>query len=234
MLRLSNSVANDDVYAVVECKRADPTYVSWLFGAREGGLVSGGCVTLCVETKSEHLQKIEGGSIAHEVRAINTGLTVYDGQNWAEVKSRKVKRVSNSQTIEDALTQVVRGLEGLAKEHTTQRFKNKTHFRSFFLPIVVTTAKLYVAAYERKNIDIDTGTISKNHVFLGEGAIAEEIDWVRVDYGVGENVAPDPIPNYQGSLNPTDLQDYKSRSVFIVNSGHLVNFFSRLRPHLDI
>lgn len=56
-----------------------------------------------------------------------------------------------------------------------------------------------------------------------------ERDWVIVDYGVGENVAPNPIPeNYHG-VDPVELQKHKTRSIFIVNSKSLVDFFSRLR-----
>ena len=87
-----------------------------------------------------------------------------------------------------------------------------------------------MAYYETKNIDLSTGKIGKDKVQFGSNVEpAMEIDWLIVDYGVGVNVAPNPIPeNYHG-VDPSELQKHKFRSIFVVNSKSLVDFFSRLR-----
>ena len=94
---------------------------------------------------------------------------------------------------------------------------------------MVTTASLYVAYYELRDIDLSTGKISKDKVSFGSREQpAEEVQWVLVDYGIGENVTPKPIPeNYHG-VDPAELQKYKTRSIFVVNSNSIRLFFSKL------
>ena len=126
--------------------------------------------------------------------------------------------------------QVLKGVGGLAQEQVSQRNKSRELFKTFFVPIVVTTAQLYVAYYEIENIDLSTGKLSKDKVLFGpQDQPAEEVKWVLVDYGVGENVAANPIPDDYHGVDPIELQKHKIRSIFVVNSKSLVSFFSKLR-----
>ena len=123
----------------------------------------------------------------------------------------------------------LKGVGGFAQEQSDQRTKSRALFKTFFVPVVVTTAELYVAYYEIKDIDLATGKVSKDKVLFGpKGQPAEEVDWVLVDYGVGENVAPKLIPEGYHGVDPSELQKYKTRSIFVVNSKSLVLFFSKL------
>lgn len=102
-------------------------------------------------------------------------------------------------------------------------------FKTFFVPIVITTASLYVANYRPEDVDLGTGTITKDKVSFGpQGQPPEEVGWVLVDYGAGENVAPKPIPENYHAVDPAELQKYKVRSIFVVNSKSILDFFSKL------
>ena len=220
--------SSPELYALVECKRADPSYVYWLFGAP--GLPCGEalCSTLgfeCRETRSDRPYQA-----SRLLTQLHFKVLTYEAKSWLEARKGSGKRGSTPQNIENAFGQVLKGVAGFAQEQLDQRRKSCTLFKTFFIPIVVTTASLYVAYYELRNIDLSMGKISKDKVLFGpQGQPAEEEPWVLVDYGVGENVAPKPIPESYHGVDPTELQKHKIRSIFVVNSKSLVDFFSRLR-----
>lgn len=216
-----------ELYALLECKRADPFYIYWLFGAP--GLPFGGalCSTLgleCVKIRSDRPYQA-----ARLVTRLHFKVATYGAQNWLEVKKTSGRRTSTPDNIEKAFGQVLRGVGGFAKEQLDQRQKSRDVFKTFFVPVVVTTASLYVAYYEARDVDLSTGRISKDSILFGpQGQPAEEVEWVLVDYGVGENVAPKPIPESYHGVDPAELQKHKIRSIFVVNSQSLVSFFSKL------
>ncbi|MEE9366774.1 MAG: hypothetical protein V3W44_08815 [Dehalococcoidales bacterium] len=220
--------SSPELYAVVECKRADPSHSYWLFGAP--GLPFGGALgsTLgfeCRVTGQNHPYKA-----SRIVTQLHFDVNTYGAESWIEIKKNSTRRTSTPQNIENAFVQVLKGVGGLAQEQVGQRNKSRELFKTFFVPIVVTTAQLYVAYYEIKNIDLSTGKLSKDNVLFGpQNQPAQEVEWVLVDYGAGEDVAPEPIPeDYQG-VDPIELLKYKIRSIFVVNSKSLVFFFSKLR-----
>ena len=223
----SKVVNSPELYALVECKRADPSYIYWLFGAP--GLPFGGalCSTLGFECRENRIDRpYQASRIVTQLKfEINTNGV----ESWLEVKKSSGGRASNPQNIENAFMQVLKGVGGFAQEQLNQRGKSRELFKAFFIPVVVTTAELYVAYYETKNIDLSTGKLSNAKVSFGtKKQPAMEVEWVLLDYGVGENVAPNPIPeNYHG-VDPVELQKHKTRSIFVVNSKSLVLFFSKL------
>lgn len=219
--------SSPELYALVECKRADPSYIYWVFGA--AGLPFGDalCSALGLECR-----QIRSGQ-PYEVNRLLTKLpfkfVTSRAINWLEAKRGSSGRVSTPQNIENAFVQVLKGVGGLAQEQLDQRRESPALFKTFFIPVVVTTAALYVAEYKPKNVDLSTGKITRDKVHFGsQGQPAEEEKWVLVDYGVGENVAPKPIPESYHGVDPAELQKHKMRSIFVVNSNSLVTFFSKL------
>lgn len=225
----SKVTSSPELYALVECKRADPSYIYWVFGAPHFGDAL--CTTLgleCRETRSDQPYKVN-----RLLEQLHFKFVTDSAINWQEAKRGAGRRASTTQNIENAFIQVLKGIGGLAQEQLDQRRKSRVLFKTFFIPVVVTTASLYVAYYETKDIDLATGKISKTKVLFGpKGQPAEEEPWVLVDYGVGENVAPEPIPKDYHGVDPAELQKHKIRSIFVVNSKSLVTFFSKL--HLAI
>jgi len=216
-----------ELYALVECKRADPAYVYWVFGTH-GRFGDALCSTLGFECRE--IRSGQPYQVNRLLEQLHFNVITDDAINWLEAKRDSNRRVSTPQNIENAFVQVLKGVGGFAQEQLDQRRKGSTLFKTFFVPVVVTTASLYVASYKPRDVDLSTGKIGKDKVFFGpQGQPAEEEQWVLVDYGVGENVTPKPIPeSYQG-VDPAELQKHKIRSIFVVNSKSLVNFFSRLR-----
>ena len=202
------------IYAILECKRADPSYRCWLFGASGELLYANHCTVFTYQ---------HGKPRVMNLNVINQ---IYHVPSWMEVKRPIDKRrLSSPQNIEDSFGQVLRGLAGFANEQFKLRIRVESKPRLIFIPIVVTTATLYVANYASDNIEISTGQISKEKISFGElQGPPEQIDWVIADYGAGPNVLPDESGAQMDTTNPKELQWFKQRSIFIVNSCHLDSF----------
>jgi hypothetical protein len=224
----SKTQNSPELYALLECKRADPSYIYWLFGAPGLPFENAFCSTLGLE-----LREIRADQHPHINRLhtrLKFTLMTYGVRNWMEAKKSSNRRTSTPQNIENAFGQVLKGVEGFAQEQLNQRTKSHVLFKTYFIPVVITTASLYVAYYELTDIDLYTGKISRDKVLFGaKGKSAEEDKWVLLNYGVGENIAPNPIPENYHSVDPTELQKCKIRSIFVVNSRYLTEFFSKLR-----
>lgn len=226
---LSGSGAKgEELWAIIECKRADPEYVYWLFGLPGLPLDRASCTALGFE--SRHFRKGEPLNIRKLVEPFQFQLSTYRIIWWAEVKRRPDKRASTPQNIESAFAQVLRGTAGFAEDYLKQLHKDPRPFKAYFIPIVITTARLYVAHYELENVDLETGTIERERVFFApKGQPPEELEWVLADYGAGEKVAPESIPEGYLGFDPSRLQEFKTRSIFVVNAKSIPNFFSKLR-----
>ena len=214
--------------AVVECKRADPEYVYWLFGAP--GLPSGNAEPYL--TTLEYTEDRPGvlSEIVAYVSRPTFLLDAYVAQNWMEVKKRTKGKTSTPQNIENAFVQVLTGAGGLANEQRLQSHRKRSVFKVSFIPVVITTASLYVAQYEIRDVDEKTGRIAKDKVLFGpKDQGPDEEPWVLVNYGVGEALAQPEIPRDYNGVDPAELYEFKQRSIFVVNSQHISEFFFNLR-----
>lgn len=221
----STGSSNSELYALVECKRADPSFVYWMFAIdeRDIGPRQAGCWTLGLQchSVSQHLPY----QVEPRVMPLKFGFDTFSAFHCMEVKKGEAdldKRTSDPQTIESAFTQVLRGVGGLAQEQLKQRAKVRKVFTTYFIPVVVTTAALYAARYQLSDIDLSTGKISRDSVH------SEEWPWMLVHYGVGDNLGGNPIPEEYKGVDITELDKYKTRSIFVVNSRSLIQFFSEL------
>jgi len=222
-----------ELYALVECKRTNPSYINWIFGAPDLPFGEPQFSTLGLQCS-----RVLSNSplvVNRLVEHLHFGICTYAANNWLEAKKGQKSRTSTPQNIENVFIQVLRGIGGFAQEQLSQRYKGRQPFETFYIPVVVTTAKLYVAYYKLEDIDLSTGTIDKDRILFGsKGSPAEEEPWVVVDYNClddlpGIGVSKPTIPYEALSVDPSILQKYKSRSVFVVNSNNLVKFFSELK-----
>jgi len=235
---------HQNTFAIVECKRADPIYKKWLFSELEVNKRSSPmCQVLSLQTPSlissaspldikfsvEQKDFDVPTYIARTSIEVNCGsLSPRSGQNNQNILGLS-RRSSSPQNIENAFCQVLTGLSGFAKEQKDQSLRSHEGVKLFFIPIVVTTASLYLAHYKAQDIDLSTGKINRNKVVFGQNAHdLEQQNWVLVEYGVSNYTTPPSIPDNVVSTDPHQLLKYKMRSIFVVNSTHLTEFFKKL------
>jgi len=223
-----------NIYAIIECKRVNSSRTFWLFGKP---LLPAFNQPLLVNLRTQtyptgrHIDKVIEYAL---IKPRFNNLITYLVDNWWLELGKKHKRYSSPQPIEDAFIQACIGISGIAQEQEIQWGKDseREEFSVILIPIVITNAPLYIAMYDLDDVDLASGTIRNDKVYFGPaGQIPERIDWLLVDYGVGRSLTPDRLYENVTGTSPVDLEDYHKRSIYIVNSQKMVEFFSRL--HLD-
>jgi hypothetical protein len=218
---------NEPFFITAECKRADPAISNWCF------------------VKSPFVSRNTSGDerIVREVlisRKANGDPPIVD-LDWIkrseniyrlafEVKSAdKGEGKFGRGQFNDAVTQVLRGHNGLinyfasklekSKEMPFRRFPQENNYAAF-LPVIITTAKLWVSNVNLSEADIISGDID----FPSDGLV--ERDWLLYHYAQ----TPD-ISHYINSL--LNIEDLSSalyleytKTIPIVSAAGLQSFLS--------
>lgn len=231
---------SNQFFLIIECKRADPNYLRWVFPEQVRN------VAIRVRATQLYIQEIRGNEtfrqgqrsqikpepvsvLAHvnddELRVASWGLEVLTRVNKNSGRSVKPSR---TEAIEDACYQVFKGLGGFVLEQVQQLVKHPETGGSYFLPVIVTTANLYTAQYDVSKIDLGNGKLPQ------EEANLEEAKWLVLDYGVGDSIQVAPVSDVYVGRDPEEIRKrYKSKGVLVVNAVHLKEFFSRLYINLE-
>lgn len=143
------------VQLVCECKRANPAFANWFF-ATTPFLARKEAAHTC---NAERLRHFHG-----EIRAEGTSVDVIpDGYQVAiEVKSQEKgdsAPTTGRSAIEDAVSQVLRGLNGLVQFYARMPSLLDSSKPTFLFPVVFTTAAIWTTSAKLDNADLVTGKI---------------------------------------------------------------------------
>ncbi len=220
------SSGSHQIYAIVECKRVNPTRGYWLFGNPLGTYSQ----PLLINLRGEYLRSgnysIHLAQLKLPFDDIATDLI---SNWWLEIGRKGNKRYASPNPIEDAFIQACIGVSGTAQELELQWKKDPQELSTLFIPVVITSAPLYVATYDLKDVDLVSGSISRDKIYFGpRGQEAEKMEWLLVDYGASRSISPERLDEHIEGISPVELEEYHKRSIFVVNSEHIVKFFAKL------
>ncbi len=155
-----------------------------------------------------------------------------DAKNAQKPNMNNTEKIAKKDVIEDACRQVTLGTKCYAELLTikAQGAQYPLHYTAF-LPIVVTTAPIFIVDVESKNVDIVNGKlIDKN---LRE---VKEVPWLcynfkpdfmkRLDFSIEKLSGVSQVPLFNNPFEDT-------MTVFIVNSKELVNFLNQIQYSLQ-
>jgi len=213
-------------YLIAECKRANPALSNWCFA----------------KTPYTHRKATDGSE--RIVRELFSGLTdrisiprstlecVGMSKNVYrlafEIKSReKGEGQSGRGQINEAISQVLRGMNGLiqccAEKYRSGNDslfspKEDGNICAAFLPVIFTTAKLFVSDVDLSSADIDNGNIDSTNIKL------EEKNWILYQYSQSPDLKHNIISlNEYHTLSDILYFDY-TRTIPIVNSKGIKEF----------
>ncbi|MGD1001263.1 MAG: hypothetical protein ABSA67_11265 [Candidatus Brocadiia bacterium] len=208
---------NTDLYLVAECKRANRALVNWCFAK----------APFVQRDKPSDIiaQKIvtSGGGQRRAKIATHYPLPGYVIYHVAlEFRSQEPgdQHGSGRGTIEEAATQVCRGLNGLVNFWAENSARD-----AIFLPVIFTTARLYTTEIDLSRADLATGTFDPS-----KGQI-KKADWLLYQYHQS--------PGLRHSLSSVDkidenrlLGDYlwneSARTIAVVGPTGIEDFLTRL------
>lgn len=209
----------------VECKRANRDYKAWVFFGDQPHLRGDRGHELHTEILARTASNAPGHMWHHRIERSRASDICPFFNSYIEVRlQRKGNRSSFTDTIEDAFTQTMRGMSGLAKTLREMQKDSEAETRNYLTPVVVTTAKLFRAGFDPSNVALDTGMIDKSQIKV------EPEDFVAVNYHCSEALSLSPLE--LGHDRPTtiirDMLDRQMRTVFVVRANCIGKFLKQL------
>lgn len=206
------------IYLVAECKRADPARASWCFVKApytRGGAAANEIVFQAVCARPVNIAygvPITSGTLDN---LCHLGFELRTGQTG--------DGFSTGPMIKEATAQVLRGMNGLAD----QMFKRgsirvEQEGYTMFLPVIFTTASLYVVDGDLGAADVLNGKLPD-----GWGEV-KNVDWLWLN----QSQSPDLLHSLQAPSSGFDLPgilyaEY-NRSIAIVSAGGAKKFLKNV------
>jgi hypothetical protein len=147
----------NNIYLVCECKRSNPAVANWCF-AKSCFFPNASLAQHCYMDALQR-QPHEGGLISSYVRQLTTSDRLF--QVAVEVRGGVTgdDSVKGRGQIEEAATQVCRGLNGLIDSLYQRGLPRLGAGNIFFLPVVITTSKLWATDTDISLTSTETGEI---------------------------------------------------------------------------
>ena len=208
-----------DVYLTCECKKANPALKDWCFCR-----ASAVCRNADPETKlsveyvrmKSPIQWVKGSGIKLQRiddQAVRLGIEI-KGNEKGDPKSK------GRGGIEEALTQCCLGVSGLV-EHFRENAGALGQYEAVIIPVVFTTAHLWVSRVSLAETDILTGEVTKSEL--------DEVPWVIYQYHVSRGIKHSASSIVNARDLPGILESEYVRSVVIVNAAGIADFLWNFR-----
>ncbi len=213
---------SDPFFLLAECKRANPALSNWCFARvpyvhRKHNSNSEPVVLEFAETKYGGVVQASSKEKYSSVTPCHLGLEVRSTQQGDPGGE-------SGKAIEDASTQVLRGLNGMidmlakSKNYMLSDWVGEKVKGAYFLPVIFTTAHLWLS-----DVDLSTAQIENGKVDLSNSVFAEK-DWLMYQYhqspGIKHSSSPENMPSDLSKLLNTEF----IRTIPIVSATGIASF----------
>jgi len=226
-------------FVLIESKRHSHDYSSWIFFQPEVARKPAPPYVLAFGSfkHDECLDRFYSSSASSKSgAALTLGLMVYPFSRLAPLDVGYIGievKVSESKHRMEELTEVakkvVTATHGMAMELEERARKNKESREDItvLVPIVVTTAKLFIAQADISKVALSDGKLAK------EGLGLEDRPWIVYEYSLPAQLLLDV--NTGRDRWDSEREDLLSRRhIFVVNSEHLREFLIHLNQNLTL
>lgn len=210
-----------DTFLIAECKRADPAKANWCFvkapytwsDEAHSQYIQFDKLTLPANSRDKKYFIFRSAMARTTDKIANLGFEISTGEKGDGLSAL------NKSSINAAVTQVTRSASGFfnyfVKSYEHEINNSEIHYR--FIPVIFTTAQLWLTDTDISMADISTGNLPADSIK------AQKVDWLWFNYHRSENLSPDHI---LGSLNKYISKEYYefSRTTAIVSSNGIDNF----------
>ncbi len=217
ILSRSRATSSPFFYLICECKRANPKLSNWCFvrAPRVHRNQPKGIDPLLVETV------FQGTEVRHPMTVVDNLTSLKDAYHFGlEVRAAKQgdDKGESGRAIEDAVTQVLRGLNGYveALSQNKQLFEGT---RTHLLPVIFTTAQLWISNSDLGLADLATGDID-----LSKDKF-ESVPWLWYQYHMSPGLKHTSIYQPREQIKVEEFIESKYiRTVAIVSPSGIEEF----------
>lgn len=115
--------------------------------------------------------------------------------------------------LERLCSTLLASVDALAQEEVSILQRRYDGWHGFYLPMIVTTARLHLCRFKPNEVDLVTGTLS--------AATFEEVPFIRFNKGFSTSRPPGAEPG-----NLADAANAHERTVLVVRADHLTKFLA--------
>lgn len=211
-------------YLIAECKRANPAYGIWCF-------TNIPYITWRDDYRKdnitfEHIIFSDKSKPASGMRAYSNNLGKGNYHLGIEIKTSKRgdSEGHKGAAIENASTQVLKGVNGLVNDIFLKNENTKLSGFSYFIPAIFTTADLYVADGDISTADLISGEVSENWT-----SKMKKVNWLWYTYSqspfLRHKLEEEEPKTDRLDLSRKLIRNYL-RSIAIVNSNGIEDFLT--------
>lgn len=117
--------------------------------------------------------------------------------------------------LESLCRELLDSVDGLAEEEVKIAQRQSSHLRAFYIPVVVTNAQLAVCKFDPVSISLADGIIPQDKCEI------EVVPFIRFRKSLVNT-----FPKDDAASNLRQANQSRERTVFVVNSEHLVDFLT--------
>jgi hypothetical protein len=200
---------------VGECKRVNPEFHDWLF--LDSGIVARNWVErFVVEAVSKLYATYQADGVS--LKPMQEG---YSHVALAVRKKEGKGGYGDTEPIEKAASQLMRGVNGMAMLLSENPQLMRSDSTVFLLPILFTTAKLFVLKGPLIDVDLLTGDLDKSKCDF------EEVPSLYYQYHSSPGIKHSLDAKFQNNELPRLMQSEFVRTIAVVNSAAIGEFMSR-------
>lgn len=206
----------DPAYLVAECKRANPRLSNWCFLKAPYATSQRTSSEVLVEI----VNKFDGNKFMAGMESRGGG-DVYHLP--FELKTRKEGDPYDKGrgAIEDAVTQVLRHLNGFVGLISRAQPYLHEFTRAYILPAIFTTAKLFICDADLASADILDGNLDLEH------SVIKEVPWLYYQYNQSPGLKHEIVSQHRrGRLNDFIAAEY-CRTIAVVSASGIESFLGR-------
>ena len=159
------------VHLVCECKRANPALANWCFARSSNGPES----TMSDYARLDVLSRDPQNQIRASWRELTQAKEPYEFAIEVRTTLQEEDTGKGRGQIEEAATQVCRGLNGLINSFASRGLPRPGEGDLFFLPVIITTANLWITETEINSASLKTGEIQ-------DDLFPNATSWLWYDY----------------------------------------------------
>jgi len=220
------------VDAFIECKKANPEFVNWIFFERTASLdPSQPSIVRIDNVQSEGpnptwsistmISSVETGiSVATDAREVRGDYTNYKKGNKTKTSNASIQEAAYQVALATrAVTSEESRLLGKAQKspkHPAPRWRRKS-----YVPVICTTAQLYIAKFDPNAVNIKSGEID-----LEQATLAPTSN-ILFEYSLPKHLQLEPAKPLD-ALKPDITETLSRMHIFVVQSESLVEFLNHL------
>lgn len=224
--------------AFVECKKANPEFVNWVFFEKRQTKQPPTPRILEVENIQSEKNNAIWNTSSQLISLMSEIPVVTDARevrgNYQAIKDNKSKTKTSNAAIQDAAYQVALATRAMISEEQLllkKAAKSNNHpvppwGKKYYIPIICTTAKLHIAQFDPNSVNLGNGEINSDKVTLVPTPI------VIFEYPLPKHLQHSPADPLN-VLNSNDTETFSRMHVFVVQSESLEGFMNDLFKEND-